>query len=155
VQPRFEYGQNVRVVRTIRNDGTYPGMEPGDLLVRDGSVGHVRNVGTFLQDNIIYAVHFFEVDRVIGCREEELIPAEEEWVPTLFLFRDKVTARIPLGMNGQVVVAAGTEGEVLKVLRHAPDGPAYQVYFDGRTFLVPETALDARKEIGDAVAADA
>ncbi len=155
MQPRFEYGEQVRVVRTVRDDGTYPGMDPGDVLVREGSVGHVRNVGTYLQDHIIYAVHFFEADRIVGCREEELMPADEDWVPTRFLFRDKVTARIPLGMKGQVVVAAGTEGEVLKVLRHAPGGPAYQVYFDGRNFIVPETALEVRSESCDAAAADA
>ena len=153
MRPRFEYGEQVRVVRTVRDDGTYPGMDPGDVLVREGSVGHVRNVGTYLQDHIIYAVHFFEVDRIVGCREEELIPAEEEWVPTRFLFRDKVTARVPLGVRGQVVVAPGTEGEVLKVLRHAPGGPAYQVDFDGRNFIVPETSLDAREENSDAAAA--
>ena len=155
MQPRFEYGEQVRVVRTVRDDGTYPGMAPGDVLVREGSVGHVRNVGTYLQDHIIYAVHFFEVDRVVGCREEELIPADEEWVPTRFLFRDKVKARVPLGVGGRIVAPAGTEGEVLKVLRHAPGGPAYQVYFDGRNFIVPETALDAREEeSSDAAAAD-
>jgi nitrogen fixation protein NifZ len=152
VQPRFEYGERVRVVRTVRDDGTYPGMAPGDVLVREGSVGHVRNVGTYLQDHIIYAVHFFDVDRVVGCREEELIPADEEWVPTRFLSRDKVTARIPLGVRGEVVVAAGMVGEILKVLRHAPGGPAYQVYFDGRNFIVPETALDACEDTANAAA---
>jgi len=154
VQPRFEYGERVRVVRTVRDDGTYPGTAPGDVLVREGSVGHVRNVGTYLQDHIIYAVHFFDVDRVVGCREEELMPADEEWVPTRFLFRDKVSARRPLGVSGQVVVTPGTEGEVLKVLRHAPGGPAYQVYFAGRTFIVPETALDAPQESSDVATAD-
>ena len=75
MQPRFDYGDAVRVVRTVRNDGTFPGMDTGDVLVRQGSVGHVRNVGTFLQDQIIYAVHFLEVDRTVGCREEELLDA--------------------------------------------------------------------------------
>jgi nitrogen fixation protein NifZ len=129
-------------------------MSPGDVLVREGSVGHVRNVGTYLQDHIIYAVHFFEVDRIVGCREEELIPAEEAWVSTRFLSRDKVAAALPLGVRGQVVVTAGAEGEVLKVLRHAPGGPAYQVYFNGRTFIVPETALAACEETADVSAAN-
>jgi nitrogen fixation protein NifZ len=154
VRPRFDYGDAVRVVRTVRDDGTYPGMSVGDVLVREGSVGHVRNVGTYLQEQIIYAVHFAEVDRIVGCREEELIPARDAWVPTRFLSRDKVAARIPLGVGGHVVVAAGAEGEVLKVLRQAPGGPAYQVYFDGRTFVVPETALDAREEADDVATAD-
>ena len=102
----------------------------------------MRNVGTFLQDQIIYAVHFTDVDRTVGCREEELIPADDPWVPTQFLFRDRVVNRIPLGVGGMIVVPAGASGEVLKVLRDAPAGPAYHVYFEGRVFLVPETALE-------------
>jgi nitrogen fixation protein NifZ len=141
VQPRFDYGDAVRVVRTIRNDGTFPGLDTGALLVREGSVGHVHNVGTFLQDQIIYAVHFLEVDRTVGCREEELLPAQDPWVPTQFLYGEKVTVRIPLAIRGQVVVEAGRSGEVIKVLRDAPGGPGYHVLFDGRTFQVPETAL--------------
>ena len=62
MKPRYEYGDLVRVVRTVRNDGTFPGMETGDILAKAGSLGYVRNVGTFLQDQIIYAVHFTEVD---------------------------------------------------------------------------------------------
>lgn len=152
--PQFDYGERVRVVRTLRNDGTYPGLETGELLVREGSLGHVCNVGTFLQEQIIYAVRFFEADRVVGCREEELAPADEPWIATRFLFRDKVVARVPLAVAGRVVVDRGAEGEVLQVLRHAPEGPAYQVYFDGRQFVVPETALDAKEEAGDAAAID-
>jgi len=142
MKPRFEYGERVRVVRTVRNDGTFPAVETGEVLARAGSVGYVRNLGTFLQDQLIYAVHFTEVDRTIGCREEELIPAEDPWVPTRFLFRDRVANRIPLTVDGMVVVPAGAPGEVLKVVRDAPAGPAYHVYFHGRTFQVPETALE-------------
>ncbi len=47
---RYNYGVAVRVIRNVRNDGTYPGMDTGDFLVRRGSVGYVVNVGTFLQD---------------------------------------------------------------------------------------------------------
>ena len=50
MRPRFEYGDEVRVTRNVRNDGTYPGLETGQLLIRRGSTGHVRDVGTFLQD---------------------------------------------------------------------------------------------------------
>jgi len=141
VQPRFDYGDAVRVVRTLRNDGTFPGLDTGALLVREGSVGHVHNVGTFLQDQIIYAVHFLQADRTVGCREEELIDARAPWVPTRFLYSDRVTVRIPLAVRGQVVVEPGQAGEVVKVLRDNPGGPAYHVYVDGRTFQVPETTL--------------
>jgi nitrogen fixation protein NifZ len=141
MQPRFDYGDEVRVVRTLRNDGTFPGLDVGIVLVRQGSIGHVRNVGTFLQDQIIYAVHFFDTDRTVGCREEELIQATEAWVPTKFLYADKVKTRIPLAIRGQVVVPAEMDGEIIKVLRDRPGGPGYHVLFAGRTFEIPETAL--------------
>ena len=46
----------MRLIRNVRNDGTFPGMDVGKLLVRRGSVGYVRDVGTFLQDQLIYSV---------------------------------------------------------------------------------------------------
>jgi len=141
MRPRFDYGDVVRVIRNVRNDGTFPGEDIGKVLVRCGSVGYIQNVGTFLQDQIIYSVHFVDIDRVVGCREEELLTEEEPWVPNHFDFRDKVVARIPLAIRGEVAVAAGSDGEVLKVLRDAPGGVAYHVRFLGRTLQVPETAL--------------
>jgi len=47
---RWDYGESVRLIRNVRNDGTYPGLDPGDFLVRRGSIGYVVDVGTFLQD---------------------------------------------------------------------------------------------------------
>ena len=41
---RFEFGESVRVTRNVRNDGTYPGMDVGTLLIRRGSVGNVIEV---------------------------------------------------------------------------------------------------------------
>jgi nitrogen fixation protein NifZ len=143
MRPAFDFGAEVRVLRTVRNDGTYPGLPVGALLLRRGSVGFVRDVGTFLQDQIIYSVHFLEQDRLVGCREEELQLAADPWVPSRFEFRDRVTARIPLGIQGEVLVERGAEGQVLKVIRDAPGGVAYHVYFGGRSPLqVPESALD-------------
>lgn len=55
---RWDYGEAVRLTRNVRNDGTYPGLDPGDPLVRRGSIGYVVDVGTFLQDQIIYSVNF-------------------------------------------------------------------------------------------------
>ena len=143
MKPRFDYGDPVRVTRNVRNDGTYPGMEIGDFLIRRGSVGHVTNIGTFLQDQIIYSVHFLDENKLVGCREEELISLDEEWTPSLFEFREKVLAEKSLVINGEVIVAKGDEGEVIKVIREEP--VAYHVRFPGRTLLVPESAL-AKKE---------
>ncbi len=158
MRPRFDYGDEVRVIRNVRNDGTYPGMVIGQLLLRRGSVGHVRDIGTFLQDQIIYTVHFVEQDRVIGCREEELISISDHWVPSRFEFRDRVYARLALAIGGEVIVERGTRGEVMRVLRDAPGGVAYEVNFPGRMLQVPEGALDGEAEDADEpqdVAADA
>lgn len=141
--PKYDYGDEVRVMRNVRNDGTYPGLDTGTLLVRRGSTGHVINVGTFLQDQIIYTVHFLDIDKQIGCREEELIPVDEPWVPSLFEFRDKVTPSMTLAIGGEVIAEPGVEGEIEKVLRDTADPVMYHVRFSGRTLQVPETALQA------------
>jgi nitrogen fixation protein NifZ len=144
MQPRWDYGDAVRVTRNVRNDGTYPGLEMGDFLVRRGSVGYVVNVGTFLQDQIIYSVNFLEAGRIVGCREEELIGGDEAWVPSRFEFREKVKTAKSLSIRGEVKVPADSEGQVLKVLRDMPGGVAYHVHFDclsGEPLVVPETAL--------------
>ncbi len=138
----FEIGDQVRVVRNVRNDGTYPGMDRGDLLMRRGSVGNVLDRGTFLQDQIIYSVHFLDQDRIVGCREEELISAAAPWVPSKFEFRDKVTALKSFSVNAEVVCEVGSSGEILKVVRDAPGGVAYHVRFPGHTLQVLETSLD-------------
>ena len=143
---RYDYGDEVRVIRNVRNDGTYPGLDVGAPLVRRGSVGYVVNVGTFLQDQVIYSVHFLNEQRLVGCREEELIAADAPWTPSRFEFREKVSSRINLAVDGGIVVAAGTEGEIIKVLRNNnPAQVQYHVRFPGRTLQVPESALSALK----------
>lgn len=140
-EERFNFGEAVRVTRNVRNDGTYPGMATGDLLIRRGSVGHVIEVGTFLQDQVIYTVHFLKHGRMVGCRAEELIPADAPWNPSRFEFHDQVVCRIDLGIQGQVIVAKGTQGEILKVLRECQP-MQYHVHFPGKTLQVPESALE-------------
>ena len=135
----YDYGQAVRVIRNVRNDGTFPGLDTGAHLVRRGSVGYVQNVGTFLQDQIVYSVHFLDENRVVGCRQEELIDAAAEWLPSEFEFRDKVSPKRQLAINGEIVAKPGDAGEVLKVLRQQPI--AYHVRFNGRTLQIPEQAL--------------
>ena len=143
MMPRFEYGDAVRVTRNVRNDGTFPGKDPGNLLIRRGSTGFVMNVGTFLQDQIIYTVNFLSEDRIVGCREEELIPADEPWTPSKFETREKVKSRLNLAVGGEIKVALGAIGEVLKVLREG-EAVHYHVHFSGGQVLqVPESALDA------------
>lgn len=141
--PKFEYGEAVRVIRNIRNDGTFPGQETGTLLVPRGSVGYVRDVGTFLQDQLIYSVHFLEAERMVGCREEELQPAEAPWAPSRFEFRQKVAARVRLATQGRVQVERGQVGEVIKVIALGEGAFTYHIYFPGDKVLeVPETAIE-------------
>ncbi len=140
-EERFDFGEAVRVTRNVRNDGTYPGMPVGELLVRRGSVGNVIEMGTFLQDQVIYTVHFLDQGRMVGCRAEELIPAEAAWNPSRFEFHDKVVCRIDLGIQGEIIVDKGSEGEILKVLRDLQP-MQYHVRFPGRTLQVPESVLE-------------
>lgn len=146
IDARWEYGEPVRLIRNVRNDGTYPGLDTGAPLVRRGSIGYVVDVGTFLQDQIIYSINFLEEGKIVGCREEELIGAEEPWIPSRFEFREMVVATKGLSVNGEVLVAVGAIGQVIKVVRHAPGGAAYHIHFDslpGRILQIPEDALDA------------
>ncbi|MBT3093378.1 MAG: nitrogen fixation protein NifZ [Candidatus Thiodiazotropha endolucinida] len=140
--PKFEYGEAVRVIRNLRNDGTYPGKPTGRLLIRRGSVGYVRDVGTFLQDQLIYSVDFIDDGIMVGCREQELQLESDPWIPTRFEFRDKVTPKIPLSIQGDVIARSGDEGEIEKVLRDHPGGPAYHARFNGRILLVLEPVLE-------------
>lgn len=142
MRPDYELGDEVRVVRNVRDDGTFPGMARGELLIRRGSTGYVKDIGTFLQDQLIYTVHFIDSDQIVGCRQEELQLAAARWVPSLFESREWVAAALPLGMQGEVFVTTGTIGEVLKVVR-GDETVSYQVNFPGRVLQVPETALQA------------
>ena len=163
MEQRFDFGVAVRLTRNVRNDGTFPGLDVGNLLIKRGSVGYVMNVGTFLQDQIIYTINFLDQGRVVGCRDEELIGADEPWVESRFETREKVKARLALSIRGEVVVPAGSEGEVFKVLRDPPfDAKAgvpgcvpscvpgcvqYHVNFPGgRMLQVPEALLDSPEE---------
>lgn len=140
MRPRYEYGEEVRLTRNVRNDGTYPGMEVGELLIRRGAIGCVYDVGTYLQDQLIYRVHFMAEGRTVGCREEELISASDEWIQNKFEFREKVRSLMQLSIGGEVVVEEGQAGEVQRVIRE-PGLIAYHVRFGERQFQVPEQAL--------------
>lgn len=145
--PQYDYGESVRLIRNVRNDGTYPGMETGELLIRRGAVGCVYDVGTYLQDQLIYRVHFLDQGRTVGCREEELIPASAPWIPNRFEFRDNVLTTHSLAIRGEVVVERGQQGSIVKVLRDLPQGIEYHVLFgnggnaNGRVLQVPESSL--------------
>jgi nitrogen fixation protein NifZ len=153
--PKFEFGDEVRIVRNVRNDGTYPGVATGTLLIRRGSAGFVMNVGTFLQDQLIYTVNFLEQNKIVGFREEELIGIGEPWIPSKFESREKVRSKITLTVRGEVRATPGAEGEILKVLRDQGGGVQYQVIFYDHVLQVPESALAAIHVYNDEETKDA
>ena len=144
MRPRWTLGDVVRVTRNVRNDGTFLGTQTGDLLVRRGRIGHVRDVGSFLQDQIIYSVNFLEEGIIVGCREEELIDIDEPWIENRFEVRQRVRAARALAIRGEIRVPQGSPGEVLNLDRSEAQGVTYHVHFDclpGNPLLVPEAAL--------------
>jgi nitrogen fixation protein NifZ len=146
VKPRWQIDDEVRLIRNVRDDGTFPGARMGDLLVRRGSVGVVRDVGSFLQDQIIYSVHFHAENRMVGCREEELIDIDDDWTPSRFEFREKVQSRAALKIDGEALIHPGDAGEVVRVVRDNSGNIACHVHFEalcGRVLLVPETLLES------------
>lgn len=70
--PQFDFGERVVSRYKVRNDGTYPGKDVGEVLVNKGDVGYVTSVGTFLQQFYIYAVEFTGSGRQVGMRAKEL-----------------------------------------------------------------------------------
>jgi|ERR1035441_346381 nitrogen fixation protein NifZ len=70
--PSFDYGARVRSRRTIRNDGTFPGKDIGDVLVKKGDEGYVVSIGTFLQQFYIYGVDFPARGYRVGMKRKEL-----------------------------------------------------------------------------------
>jgi nitrogen fixation protein NifZ len=74
--PAFAYGQKVRSRLVIRNDGTFPGKEIGDVLVKKGDEGYVTGIGTFLQQFYIYSVDFVSLGRRVGMKRKELESVE-------------------------------------------------------------------------------
>ncbi|MGE4483145.1 nitrogen fixation protein NifZ [Acidocella sp.] len=83
--PAFTYGEKVRSRRVIRNDGTYPGKDIGEVLVKKGEEGVVTSIGTFLQQFYIYGVEFIVSGHRVGMKRRELEPlsqtGEDEDIP--------------------------------------------------------------------------
>lgn len=74
--PAFDYGDKVRSLRNIRNDGTFPGKDIGELLCKKGEEGYVVSIGTFLQQFYIYGVEFIATGYRVGMKRKELELAE-------------------------------------------------------------------------------
>lgn len=75
-EPSFMPGSKVRSTKNIKNDGTVPFREIGEVIVRKGDIGYVRDIGMFLQRYYIYAVEFVDRGSIVGMRGRELVSAE-------------------------------------------------------------------------------
>jgi nitrogen fixation protein NifZ len=77
IEPRFpiyQWGQRVRALNDLHNDGSYPDAPAEALLVKSGDGGEIVQVGTHTDSNTpIYLVEFGE-RLVVGCLEEEIAP---------------------------------------------------------------------------------
>ncbi|WP_442765986.1 nitrogen fixation protein NifZ, partial [Sulfurospirillum cavolei] len=72
---KFFLGQKVKLLEDVKNDGTYPYLQIGEVMIQKGSIGYIRSVGDFFQAIRVYEVHFLDAEavvEVIGCREHEL-----------------------------------------------------------------------------------
>ena len=78
ILPKYRFGQRVRLLKDIRNDGTFPFAKVGEILMKAGEEGYIRIMGDFLQVFRLYEVEFINHGIVYGCREEELEEAEED-----------------------------------------------------------------------------
>jgi len=70
--PIFDFGEKVRSRKVVRNDGTFPGKEIGEILVAKGDVGYVTSIGTFLQQFYIYGVEWIDLGYRVGMKGREL-----------------------------------------------------------------------------------
>jgi len=70
--PHFMPGQKVRSRVQIRNDGTVPGKNRGDIIVEPGDEGYIIGIGEFLQRYYVYTVDFVAQGRLIGMRSSEI-----------------------------------------------------------------------------------
>lgn len=72
VVPKYRWGERVRALLDLHNDGTFPECPPEALLVRTGEAGEIVQVGTHAESNTpVYLVEFGP-NRVVGCLEQEI-----------------------------------------------------------------------------------
>ncbi|MFA5952170.1 MAG: nitrogen fixation protein NifZ [Hyphomicrobium sp.] len=72
--PKFQWGQRVKALIDLHNDGSFPDAPEKALLVSVGDAGEIVQVGTHTEANMpIYLVEFGE-RLVVGCLEEEIVP---------------------------------------------------------------------------------
>ncbi|MFM2481690.1 nitrogen fixation protein NifZ [Celerinatantimonas sp. YJH-8] len=139
---RFQIGDQVRAANRVYNDGSFLGLDRGDLLVSPGAIGEVRGRGLFLQDQLIYSVFFPEYGYEVGLREAELLGIDEIWNESRFAFRQKVITTKSLSVHGEVRVKAGSVGQILRVLRDEIPIRYHVNFGDDKLYLIAEATLE-------------
>jgi nitrogen fixation protein NifZ len=72
--PKYQWGQSVKALIDLHNDGSFPDAKPNEKLVAVGDQGEIVQVGSHVDSNTpVYLVEFRE-HRVVGCLEEEIEP---------------------------------------------------------------------------------
>lgn len=75
--PKYDWGHRVMATIDLFNDGSYPDAGHDVLLVEQGTVGEVVQVG--IHEDTLTPVYMVEFpgNCVVGCLEEELAPATD------------------------------------------------------------------------------
>lgn len=72
--PKYQWGQRVKAMVDLHNDGSFPDAPAEALLVGIGDKGEIVQVGRHTEANLpVYLVEFGE-RLVVGCLEEEISP---------------------------------------------------------------------------------
>ncbi|MFZ8785968.1 nitrogen fixation protein NifZ [Thermocrinis sp.] len=83
MERKFNVGDVVRTKKKIKNDGTFPGIPWGELIVGIGEEGVIVDVGLFLLTKTIYTVYFPRLEIFVGCLENELELVDEQKASTI------------------------------------------------------------------------
>ena len=72
--PKYQWGQRVKALIDLHNDGSFPNAPRNSLLVGIGAIGEIVQIGAHTESNTpVYMVEFGE-HLVVGCLEEEIMP---------------------------------------------------------------------------------
>jgi nitrogen fixation protein NifZ len=73
-EPKYQWGQRVKALTGLHNDGSFPDAPAEALLVPEGAAGEIVQVGRHAEANLaVYLVEFGE-RLVVGCFEHEIVP---------------------------------------------------------------------------------
>lgn len=70
--PKYQWGQRVKALIDLYNDGSFPNRPDKALLVGVGDQGEIVQVGQHTEANLVE----FGAQLVVGCLEEEISPVE-------------------------------------------------------------------------------